>query len=49
MVYKNVDECKIYVKDIGLANVNCRYRYDLFNYFILTQIRDYFKTTMVIN
>ncbi len=46
MVYKNIADSKIYIKYIGLTKTNCtcRYRYDILNYFILTQVRDYFKT-----
>ncbi len=40
MVYKNIEDSKIYIKYIGLTKTNCRYRYDIFNYFILTQVKD---------
>ncbi len=49
MVYKNIEDSKMYIKYIGLTKTNCRYRYDIFNYFILTQVRDYFKTILSIN
>ncbi len=49
MIYKNIEDSKIYIKYIGLTKTNCRYRYDIFNYFIVSQVRDYFKTISSIN